>query len=53
MGLACNTAKLNMDEATMERLAAQAVYKSPTKGRFQRLTADDIVKVLLLSAKNR
>lgn len=52
LGLPNTIAELNMDEDTMRRLAAQAVYKSPTKGRFQKLTAEDIVNVLKLSAAN-
>lgn len=53
LGLPCGTTGLKMDKATMERLASQAVYKSPTKGRFQKLTADDMVNIFQLSAENQ
>ena len=53
IGLPCNSSRLNMDRDTMQRLASQAVYMSPTKGRFQKLIVDDIVRVLQISAESK
>lgn len=53
VGLPCDASQLGMTQAVMERLATQAVYKSPTKGRFQKLNRDDIVKILQIAAEKR
>ena len=41
-----------MSHEVMERLAEQAVYKSPTKGRFRKLTKEDLVKILEMAQGN-
>lgn len=50
LGLPISTAQLHMSREVMERLADQAVYKSPTKGRFQKLTREDLVQILEMAA---
>lgn len=52
LGLPVSTAQLNMSHEVMERLAEQAVYKSPTKGRFRKLTKEDLVKILEMAQGN-
>lgn len=51
LGLPCDASRLDMSEEVMERLARQAVYKSPTKGRFQVLQREDLVNILRIASE--
>lgn len=51
IGLPTDTKKLALDQAKIEKMAAQATYRSATRGRLQKLTAEDLIRILRMSAE--
>ena len=48
-----STAQLNMSHEVMERLAERGrLINAPTKGRFRKLTKEDLVKILEMAQGN-